>query len=540
MSVFLIIFYLVVGLGILKGLRYSHHIIDSIRFLKLGGKDKKEPKENYSKDLPEIVIVIPVLREQRVIAEAFSIFSKLRYPKNKFRVIIITTKKEVKEKKQSAEKLHILARDIMKEISLEKILEKYLGLFPKDKLKELVQEGRRIRNQKKIYQFLKTEYNNFPTTIKLVEKLVPKFNNKMGWNCFYHLHYPRTYGVMSHQLNFAAKNFKKILKREIKPECIYFGVYNADSAPNLKTLELLGANAAAYYQKNKKYPEVYQQIAAYVKNIGSYSETARGYFLQASSVVQTRWALGSEIPMLRKQSAFWEKNRQRKLNLFEKLFGEPSAYCVGHGLFIRYDILQNIGYFPDETLNEDLALGFYLSLNKVPIKTLPVLENVENPETIISLIKQKVAWFWGMIDYLDYRQIAKRKVKSIDLVRIEILTIHGLMRDTFAWLLCSPLLFYILILPVVLWSWRLGLIALTGLFFYAVLPSLIIIKYLPEIFNYSYGSTPIFNLKSTALISIFSIQYLLISSVGPWITFYKKLAWKVFGGKKPQKTKTER
>ncbi len=533
-----IIFYLIVSFGILKGLRYIYHLVASIRFLRRGSEIKKNFTPAQQKTLPEIIIALPVLREQRVLEETLTLFSKFQYPKEKFKIIVVTTEKELSEKRQKAKKLSSLAQDMGNNLSREKILEKYLGVFPKNRLENLIKKGRNIKEQKKLLALLKKEYEAYPTTIKLARELIPRFNSKMGWECFYHLHYPQTFGVMSHQLNFVAKKLTKILKRKIKADRVYFGVYNADSAPSLKTLIALGTDALSYYQKNKRYPEVYQQIAAYVKNFASYSETPKGYLLQASSIVQTRWALGSEIPMLRKHSNFWEK-RDKKLSLLEKLFKEPSAYCVGHGLFIRYDILQNIGYFPDETMNEDLALGFYLCLKKIPIRPIATLENVENPETIVSLIKQKAMWFWGMIDYFDYRQVAEKKIKSIDPIRTNALVMRGLIRDTLAWLFCSPLLIYAILFPLILHSWKLGIIVFIFLGIYTILPSLLIIKYLPRLFEFSSGKLSSVRPRSAILISFFTPLYLLISSIGPWITFYQKVIWKITG-EKPEKNKTER
>jgi cellulose synthase/poly-beta-1,6-N-acetylglucosamine synthase-like glycosyltransferase len=137
------------------------------------------------------------------------------------------------------------------------------------------------------------------------------------------------------------------------------------------------------------------------------------------------------------------------------------------------DILTKVGLFPTETSAEDLPLGFYLCLNNYPLRPLPVLENVENPDSLSMLLTQKSVWFWGMVDYLEYANFSKKKVRKYDLVRTYIMALKGLKRDAAAWLLTSPSILFVITSTFFLDGY-LKMYPIVGLLIYAFFPSAII------------------------------------------------------------------
>lgn len=461
-----------------RGTGYLLGIKQSFKYL--------ESNLNYSRRLnkescPYIVILLPLLREQTVINEMVSYFSGIIYPKQKLAIVLITTEKEISEYKNGFKRL--------------------------------------------------------PTTVDLVKPLIDKANAKLKTKLFHHIHYPKTEGVMAHQLNYAVENLENIVGRKLDPPKTYVVVYNADSKPNKRTLQVFYNQILLAKKKFRRMPEIFQQIAAYVHNYRQYPNTFSGLLLKASSVVQTRWALGYEIPMLRRQSEFWLKRKGKKLSILEKIF-EPPAYCVGHGVFYRLDTLHQVDLFPDETLNEDLALGYYSVLSGFAIMPLPSLENVENPNSVTMLIEQKSAWFWGMLDYLTYKKFVHKKVQNPDPIRVWMTTLRGIKRDTLAWALSSIFVLYLLISPFLI-DKSFIIFPVSAIILYIITPSVLLLINLPRIFRLSSGEKVRISKTELILVAVFSIPYLLISSLGPWLTIAKKVRWIVFGIK-PSKKKTER
>lgn len=539
MKILQLLFYLTNTVALYKGVFYIVNTIQSINFLQHASKKLAVSQgKKLTKDFPFIVIALPVLREQAILKQSLQFFSKLHYPKEKLKILVITTQKEILEKKLNSKCLNILAEDLLKQFPEEQIFEKYLGLFPRNKLSWISKKAKKL-NKKEILPFLEKEYKRTPTTIDLAKKYCCQLNTELGAKIFVHVHYPKRAGVMAHQLNFAAEHLEKFIG-PFNPKEIFLAVYNADSNPHLDTL--LHLEYDYLHSKSKEPPRVYQQIAAYIKNFYHYPKTLRGYLLKASSAVQTRWGVGSEISMLKRHWDFWSKKKLGvPLSFWEKIFKEPAAYCVGHGLFIRIDLLREVGGFPTETLNEDLPLGYYLCLKGVGIKPLPALENVENPDTVSALIKQKASWYWGMIDYFDYWRVAPTKAKNVDLLRRSKLAIQGLIRDGLAWGACSIFIGFMFIYPLIYPSLLHVLLSILGLFVYGPLTTLIVLTYVPELFKLSSSSLP--KKKegciNQVLTSIFSIPYLLVSSLGPWKIIRQKIVWKLMD-KAPKKEKTER
>jgi len=146
------------------------------------------------------------------------------------------------------------------------------------------------------------------------------------------LNFPERYGKKAHQLNYVLDTLKD--KKE------FIAVYDADSRPHKSTLD-------AFYRQVSLHPEaeVFQQSALFFNNFNTLGNS----FLKASAVLQSRWTLAHEMARLLRQSG--------KDNIFSKM---ANAHCVGHGLIIKFKTLNKIGGFPEETMNEDLALGYLL------------------------------------------------------------------------------------------------------------------------------------------------------------------------------------
>ena len=81
---------IIIGILIIRVAVSIYNIKKSLIFL---SRYKSYPKF-FPDNLPYIVIVIPVLLEQRIIEETVKYFSSMDYPREKIKVLMITTEKE--------------------------------------------------------------------------------------------------------------------------------------------------------------------------------------------------------------------------------------------------------------------------------------------------------------------------------------------------------------------------------------------------------------------------------------------------------------
>lgn len=251
----------------------------------------------------KILIVIPCLREQSIIKETIDYFVKLIKNNDKIDLVIVTTEKEEYEK------------SLIKSI-----------------------------NQ-----------SNDKTTFEVVNEYIYEKNLKKV-KLF---HYPNKAGMMADQLNYVIEqynsdNFSKI----------YFSVYNADSRPNLDTL-----NSVLKTIEEQK-PKVMQQYSYAFSNLNNLSFIMKGFALYQSNF-EIKYGLVNALT-------------------FPKFL---YTYIVGHGLYIRFDVLKRIGGFDNKFWCEDIYLSSVLRNREIEITPVLSLENMETPKRLSILIKQNANWF---------------------------------------------------------------------------------------------------------------------------------------------------
>lgn len=131
---------------------------------------------------PNICILLPVLREEKIINAALQNFSRMHYPKEKLKIVVVTTEREF-------ENGHI-----------------------------------------------------HPNSIEETQVELPKLNAACGYEKFLHIHYPFQTGVKSDQLNYALAELEH-LSPAFFDEKTYIGVYDIDSTIPADTLALLASDA---------------------------------------------------------------------------------------------------------------------------------------------------------------------------------------------------------------------------------------------------------------------------------------------------------
>jgi len=512
-------------------------IFSSVKWL----KREKEPYIPSHEDQPFIIILLPVLREQRLITETLNVFAKLKYPLHQLRVFVITTEKELAQQEKAKKRLILLAKDIAsKRLATALLIEKYLGIFSEDILKKEIAIACDMENELEVYAYLLKIFGAYPTTIDLVREDVATLNERAGISLFTHLHYPYVEGNMGQQLEYAIKQLPLYLADQNIPKShAYLAVYNADSRPHIETLQYVANLCSNYQTQDKSSPPVIQQSAIFLENTSNFGLDLKSLLLQSAAILQTRFVLSHELPRLQQQSRSALQFQQGNLKLHQRLFGAEFALCVGHGLFIRYDIADRLNIFSLSDNSDDLLWSFLLCIEHIPILPLPLLESAESPTTVKSLIVQKKNWFLGYTEYFHSRTIAlqeRRFKRSV----VEFVTFHGLMR-AIKWLFLSPTVFLAFALPILMASWQLLLIAFVIFAIYGFLTFSVILKELQTLKGRSGGvwSPFSFSMLRKICLVLFSLPAFLIESLGLWwcVLQYFRCA---FTGIPVQKQKTER
>ncbi|MGH2498118.1 MAG: glycosyltransferase family 2 protein [Ktedonobacteraceae bacterium] len=520
-----------------RGIEDLVNMLASLRWLKQGGQRFSPDSQEY----PFIILLLPVLREQRVIQETLRVLAGLKYPHERLRICVVTTEKELAQRTQAQSRLLSLAGDISsKRISLSLLIEKYLGLFSEDTLTNVISVAQHKGNEEEVRQYLFDVFQSYPTTIDLVKESIEQLNQQVDMPLFIHLHYPYTEGDVNQQLDYALQQMPACLDvDDFTPSTTYLAIYNADSRPHKDTLQLVSEMSHRYGDQHGMYPPAFQQSALFLENVGHLGTRGAGLVLQAAALLQSRWVLSHEIPRLRRQSRSAFQFNSEKLSNFQRLTGAEFALCVGHGFFLRYDFALRLELFTASNICDDFLWSYRLCIEHVPIVPLPLLESAESPITIKSLIIQKKSWFLGYTEYLRSRWVILQ-TKRYDRLTVELVTFYGLLH-AFTWLWLSPAIFLAFIVPLAARSWPMFLITCAVYSLYGLLTYGILFVELKTLRNKSGGEWKPYALSPLRRMTLlfFSLSAFLLESVGLWWCIYQRIGWAITR-KAAYREKTER
>jgi len=436
----------------------------------------------------------------------FSLYFTLRWLKCMYR----------NPRKATAHRFIVIIPALREQAVLEETINYFLRVnYPTDRIMLLVVTTERET----------AETSFFPartlTTPQLVAKLKMVINPPNGL-LLEHLHYPDPCGIMVDQVNYA---FKYIIERfPDNRSKIFAAIYNADSRPNLDTFQVVSGVAL---QNNGR---VFQQSALFFENIHRVVETNHfpvSRILQANSVLQSRWTLVHEISRFIRQSWFLSR-------LGLRLF---LAHTVGHGLFLRLDLIDEIQCMPTGTLTEDLFFGYLLSLLGEPIRPLPVMESSESPDTMVKALKQKYIWFFGPLDHLEY----SRRLRDYGFSFSPIITcwfaLQGLLPAA-AWLAQGWFLFYLFLYPLVFSKPQLLFISSFLALFYGPLSWYLILRQYKELSRYMSRDDHLKRRDVWWILALSPIA-IFLHSIPPIFSLLAKFRQIIYG-KLPPKPKTER
>lgn len=182
------------------------------------------------------------------------------------------------------------------------------------------------------------------------------------------------------QLNLAVESARARLDpADADPSALWVGIYNADSRPEAGTFEELRARALA-----EPRTRVFQQLVYYVV-----PERGRaGMVAIGNSVLQTWWTLSHYV------------GRNSRGLAGDTVWSRTSPYSTfGHGEFIRLDLLDHIGGFPDFAYADGLLLGWICRLAGEPIGLLANIDVAEVPRSARDLVTQQTAWLTGLLNF---------------------------------------------------------------------------------------------------------------------------------------------
>lgn len=167
-------------------------------------------------------------------------------------------------------------------------------------------------------------------------------------------HYPETRGSKASQLN--------VVMDKYKDQADYFAIFDADSRPDVRGIQ--------YVMQAGRKIDVFQMPSVYLPHP---SNTLAS---QTMAAFQTRWSYCFEIPKWRN----WQANPG----------SSHVMYTVGHGLFI-----QNRIRFSEQTIAEDLELGYRLAAQGATLSIVPFFDYALVPQKFVTAIVQSARWYYG-------------------------------------------------------------------------------------------------------------------------------------------------
>lgn len=311
------------------------------------------------------------------------------------------------------------------------------------------------------------------TTLDVVKK---KINSDPRCKDIILLNYPNEAGMMAHQLNYALEKLPELIS--IDKFHSYFAVYNADSRITDNTFRQV---QHLYVEQN--HPLVMQEYSAFFSNL-----TKLNFLMKGFAVYQTNFEITNGFTNALLPSKFLRN------------------HVVGHGLFIRYDYLQQIGGFNINFWCEDIYLSFYLKSKAIPIYPINEVEYGESPKQISILIKQNGNWFKTLSENTKiYKELHDTSNRTLSF-----LYLCNQVRGAIAWVLL-PAFYWILLLFLIITRQNILCITFLIVFFVTTTLRYWLSNYIVEMLRNK-------KLNSKLRLAIFGSLAYTISNLGPIYT----------------------
>ncbi|MBV6896577.1 glycosyltransferase [Xanthomonas euvesicatoria] len=247
----------------------------------------------------------------------------------------------------------------------------------------------------------------------------------------------------SSQLNKAIDEIFKSKSALEHETSTFVAVYDADSFPNLDTLSYVNYFVEKEIMRGNEVMAL-QQTISYLKNFDRLS-----VLLAANALYQTLWNYIFEVPRF--------LHTAKEISQNKKVSFPP--YCMGHGQFIRLDVLKKIGGLPQDGACDGIQLGFRLTSNRIKINPIPLDDECESPEDYLTLLRQQSFWYCGNLEFFKNRE--KNSIASVrPYFHHAILNIKWILRPWWA--------IAVSITAIDLFDYGIGALILMSCFFYYV------------------------------------------------------------------------
>lgn len=311
-------------------------------------------------------------------------------------------------KKNSKCKIIIVIPCLREQLIIKETIDYFLKIIsPYDNIELAIVTTEKEEYEKSLIKFKETVDDK--TTSEIVKEYIKKNNLKR----IKHFHYPKTEGMMSDQLNYVIEKYKNEKFKEV-----YFSVYNADSRPSPNTID-----SVLKVIQDKEFPYVMQQYSYAFSNINQLSFIMKGF-------------------------AIYQSNFEIKYGLVNALTFPNLlyTYVVGHGMYIRLDILNKLGGFDNKFWCEDIFLSSILRNKNIKITPVLTLENMETPKKLSILMKQNANWFKTSNQWIKMIRANLKKEKRIS--HSAIIWFLQRLRMNLSWLLLPFLIIFTFVISI--------------------------------------------------------------------------------------------
>ncbi|MEU2086645.1 hypothetical protein ABZ569_32835 [Streptomyces albus] len=324
-------------------------------------------------EVPWLVVLLPMLREQTVAAQAVAACTALDYPPGRAAVVVITTERE--DSARTAHRGRLAALAAHAPLTAGQLR----GLFPAARCREVAEAVNAARPADRL-RVLHRLFDAEPTTADIVAALAA--DPPAGRLPLVHLHQPDTGGRKAGQLNFALDRLGQALgplgwRQDQHADDTYVVVYDADAVPDRRTLHALAATATAHRARTGRAPALIQQQRLPLLAHRPFPAGPVGLVLAGEWVYQLRRSLGIELARVR----LHHRLAASRLPEAVRMWLRPMVYAVGCGMAVHLPAVRALGGFPEPM--EDLGTGHRLSLLGADLTAAPVAV-LDEPYTELS------------------------------------------------------------------------------------------------------------------------------------------------------------
>ncbi|WP_345596460.1 hypothetical protein, partial [Streptomyces marokkonensis] len=343
-------------------------------------------REEFAADLhPTLVVLLPALREQSLVAATLRFYATVRYP-GLLVPIVVTSRKEDHDRQRQLDLLKEAWEGDCPPRSDGDVKRVLAALLSPSDCAAVAHEVLSIPAHDVAGRgaAARSALHALPTTAEVVETAIRELNARGGARTCYHVSYPRITGRKGSQLNHAVALLEQLDPGvPVDPENTLVAVFDFDALPHPRTFVDVGAEAARRRAAQKPIPAMLQQVQLPFNFRSSFAKGIDGLLMRGQVLYWLRRGLAIETGRLLVKRSL---DRRRLPHLVRGLV-RPMIYGIGSGMFFRLDALRVAGPFPEP--HDDLAMGYRASFLGWDIVPVPSFNLTEPYYTCASMVR---AW----------------------------------------------------------------------------------------------------------------------------------------------------